>query len=508
MTVTPSKAPSASLDLAGWFERAFAARTAQLGWFLIFALLTRITTFGDPNYLDDELLYFTIGQRMHDGLLPYVDLWDRKGPGLFALYYLIAGFSRSVIAYQLAATLFAGLTGYVAQLIAIRFSGRMGALLAGTLYIAMLPLFAGGGGQAAVFYNLFIATAALLVVQSFEAPRTGPLMLAMGAAGFAITFKQTTVFEAIFLGIFALWRMENAGSDWARLVRTALLMALAGAAPMLMFGLFYALAGHFSEFWHAMVLANLRKGYNPAGDHLLRLSALFIELLPAFLPAFLALLLSRHALRGFLIGWVIAGIVGFFSVPNFIDHYMLPLTLPVCIATATALQWRKTGPIYAYAMVCLVMLAGPSFHLADRNTSRAAMRELVRDIHARDSRPRLFVFQGPAYLYALTGSYPPTPLIFPLHLFYQPENNTSHLDTAGEVRKVLAWQPSVVVTQPDLPRDFLNPVTTGLVEAYVAQHCRKWFTRKLQDRYGKKTYTIFGDCRVSNRASGASLPGP
>lgn len=481
-------------NLTSLIERAFATPAAQLGWFLLFALLTRVSTFGDPNYLDDELLYFTIGQRMHDGLLPYVDLWDRKGPGLFLLYYLIAGFARSVIAYQLAATLFAGLTGYVAQLIAMRFAGRIGAMLAGTLYIALLPLFAGGGGQAAVFYNLFVAVAALMVLQQTDVPRTGPLMLAMAAAGFAITFKQTAVFECVFLGLFALWRFRHSGADGSKLVQTALWLALAGAAPMLLFTLFYALIGHFSELWHALVLANLRKSYNPAGDALLRLGLLTIRLLPVLIPAILTLCFARRLPRGFLCGWLIAASIGFLSVPNFIDHYMIPLALPVSIAAAPALQWRKAGPIFAYVMLIVILQFGPAFHLAERDTSRAAMAALVRDIQLRDPRPRLLVFQGPAYLYALTGSYPPTPLIFPLHLFYQPENNTSHLDTAGEMRKILVWQPSVVVTQPDLPRDYLNPRTTALVEAYVAQHCRKWFDRTLQDRYGTKTYAIFGDC--------------
>ncbi len=500
MTAESTSVVKPPFDLAGMFDRAFATRSAQLGWFLIFSLLTRFTTFGDPNYLDDELLYFTIGQRMHDGLLPYVDLWDRKGPGLFALYYLIAGFSRSVIAYQIAAMLFAGLTGYVAHLIALRFSGRMGAVLAGTLYLVLLPLFAGGGGQAAVFYNLLMALAALLVLRQAEAPNHRTLLMAMSLAGLAVTFKQTAIFESVFLGLLALWQMRQRGTKPPELARSALLMVLAGAAPMLLFALYYALIGHFSELWHAMVLSNLRKGYSPAGDHVLRLIVLLVELLPVLLPALLVLLFSRRAPRRILIGWLIAAMIGFLSVPNFIDHYMLALALPVCIVAAPALEWRKVGPVYAWLMLCLVSLAGPSLHLAERTASRLAMERLVEDIRARDPQLRLFVFQGPVYLNAMTGSYPPTPLIFPLHLYYQPENNTSHLDTAGEVRKILAWKPSVVVTNPKLPRIFLNPVTTGLVEAYTAQHCRKWFDRVVPDRYGNKTYAVFGDC--------AGLPRP
>ena len=64
---------------------------------------------------------------------------------------------------------------------------------------------------------------------------------------------------------------------------------------------------------------------------------------------------------------------------------------------------------------------------------------------------------------------------------------------------MLAWQPSVVVMQPDLPRDLLNPDTVGPVEVYVAAHCRKWFTRTLRDRYGTKDYAVFGDCAALDR---------
>ena len=83
------------------FVRGLAHRAAQLGWFLILALISRYFVFGDTNYHEDELLFFTIGQRMHDGALPYVDIWDRKPPGLFLLNYLIAGISRGVLAYSL-----------------------------------------------------------------------------------------------------------------------------------------------------------------------------------------------------------------------------------------------------------------------------------------------------------------------------------------------------------------------------------------------------------------------
>ena len=45
----------------------FASRAAQIGWFLILALISRISVFGDSNYFNDEYFYWQVGLRMHDG---------------------------------------------------------------------------------------------------------------------------------------------------------------------------------------------------------------------------------------------------------------------------------------------------------------------------------------------------------------------------------------------------------------------------------------------------------
>lgn len=490
------------IDLAALIERAFATRAAQFGWFLAVALLTRVSTFGDPNYHNDELLFFLVGQRMHDGLLAYVDIWDRKGPGLFVIYYLIAGVSRSVIAYQAAACLFAALTALVANRIAEHFAGRVGALLAGTLYLVMLPLFSGGGGQAPVFYNLFIALAALVVFARLPRLREGrigaPEYCAMASAGFALTFKQTAVFEGAFLGCVVLWQLRRGGVPLAGLAAHALGLALAGAAPMLAFAAIYAALGHFPEFWHALVTSNLTKTYNAGNDAFDRITALAIVASPIALPALATLLLrrGRHGRpipRALLAGWLLAAMAGAAVLPNFIDHYMLPPLLPLAVAAAPALEWRRIGPAYALFAALFVLMVGPSLKFAERRASREAIAGIVADIRARDPQPRLFVYQGPVYLYALLRSYPPTPLIFPMHLSSPPERNTSHLDTATQMRQVLAWSPSVVVRSHGVPPGHLNPETAALMEEYLTR-CEFWFTRGIVDYYGPQRIDVYGNC--------------
>jgi len=490
------------LDLSTLIETLFRSRRSQLFLFLIASLATRISAFGDTNYFGDELLYFVIGQRMHDGLLPYVDIWDRKGPGLFLIYYGIAGISHSVLAYQLAATVCAALTGLAVNMIAERFAQRPGALLAGLFYIVMLPLFGGGGGQAPVFYNLFMALAALGVVSQLPMLDAGrarvPLYCAMASAGFAITFKQTAGFEGAFFGCFALWRLWRAGSSPGRILSHGCGLALAGAAPILLFAGFYAATGHFAEFWHALITSNVQKIYNPGGDAWRRLSALAILASPLLLPALPSLFLLRgkhaHAIpRAWLCGWLLAALAGFACLPNFIDHYTLPLLLPLAVSAAPALEWRRIGPTYAGFALLLVFLTGPATQFAKHRASRQAMELLAAEIRSRDPHPRLFIYQGPVFLYALLDSYPPSPLLYPPHLFHVPERNTSHLDTASETQRILAWKPTVVLKVPGFAGQYLNRETAQMVDDYLT-HCQLWSKREVIDYYAPYRVEIYGNC--------------
>jgi hypothetical protein len=368
-------------------------RLAQFALLLLVSLGTRIAFFGDTNFHNDELFFFTVGQRMHDGLLPYVDVWDRKGPVLFAVYWLFAAVSGSILAYQIGAMIFAAATAMVIVLLAERVANRSGAVLAACFYLVMLPLFGGGGGQAPVIYNLFMALAALGVFSSLQTLREGRIParvpLAMFAAGLAIACKQTAVFEGAFLGCVVLWQLGRSGMAAPRLIAAGLPLALCGAAPMLGFAAFYAAVGHFAEFWHAMVTANLVKSYDPGGDAATRIGALATIgsalIVAALLGFFVTPREGGGALpRRFIAGWLLASLTGVAVIPNFIDHYMLPLVLPLAVAAAPALGWRLLGPVYALLAMAFLFMAGPSSKFAKHAESRAAMDGIVATIRSRE----------------------------------------------------------------------------------------------------------------------------
>lgn len=478
------------------------ASWAEAAWLLAFALLTRWAALGDPGYFNDELFYFAAGQHLHDGLLPYVDVWDRKGPGLFLTYYLLAGLGNSPLVYQIPALLFAAATAWCIRAVALRFTTRTGALAGATLYLALLPMFGGGSGQTPVFYNLWMALAALLVLRAapaLRAGRTAPAaLLAMASAGLAITYKQTALFEAAFLGLWAVWQLRQSARP---VLPGAVRLALAGIAPFALFALVFAALGHFPELRDAMIDANLRKENNPTGDQLARAGRLLFMGWPVVLAAAIGIAAPRGMgakARPFLALWVLAGVIGVAAVPNYYEHYALPLLVPLCVAAARALH-RELWGLAAGALAVLYALAvGPAFSFAARDQSRTEMAALEAAIRARDPQPRLFVYQGPMSLYNRLGSYPPSPLLDNFHLYFPPEDNASRLDTRAEVERILRWQPTVVITFADWPRGEENQRTAPLVRAYAAQHCRLWFTHPFREVFRTYTLEVHGDCRVGS----------
>ncbi|MBC2668667.1 hypothetical protein ACFOON_15640 [Novosphingobium piscinae] len=496
----PPAAPPPRADLFLRIARALAPRPVQLGWFVLLALATRVAAWGDPNLFADELFYLQLGLRQHAGLLPYVDLWDRKGPGLFALYGLIAALPVPLIGYQVVATGFVVATAWAIQQLGERLGSRTGATWGATFYIVMLPLFGGIGGQAPVFYNLFIALAAMRVLR-------GQLVTAMLLAGLAASFKQTALAEGLFLGLWGLWQLRR--EDARRLIRLTLAMAAAGAAPLVLPGLGFAAIGHFAEFWYAMVTSNLVRTTNPGGDAAARATALAWIGLPLLLPAAAGLIWPRErgVAPGFVAGWVIAALVGLVLVPNFLLHYMLPLLLPLSLAAAAALDRPRAGTSYALAALLLVLLISPSFWFAPRQQSRAQMAALAAMVQRREPHPRLLVFLGPSYLYEMVGRYPPTPLFFPYLLGAASEDGTSWRDAAGEMRRVLAWQPQVVVVPAGLTPAMGNPRTVPLVLAYL-RGCQRWGVETVSDFTASGQVIVYGDCKAGRSGGSPSGGGP
>ena len=471
----------------------------QFAVLLAVALVLRCDTFGDPNLDDDDTFYYTVGIAMHHGALPYVDVWDRKPFGLFAIYYLIAGISPAPIAYQLAATVFAAATAAVIAALGARWTQPLGGLLAGICYLLWLAPTQGFGGQTPLFYNLFIAGGALLLVRSVPQLEQGRIgrdaVLAMLLAGCAITIKTTALFEAAFFGLFAVWTLARSGQGMAVTLRHAGLYAAVGAAPTLLIAAAYGLGGHGPEFWHAVVISNVRK---PPPDFLsmgIRALIMVSYLAPLLTLAIFGLMEQEPRSRRFVAGWLIAALIGLASVPRFYMHYALPLLVPLCVAASPFLSRKGLGVAATAIVAGLSLWLTPPFQFEPTARSRQAIDRLAAATRQHLRGGPLFVYDGPPELYSLTGQNLITPLTFYAHLSDLAEKDVSHLSTLGETRRVLALRPGAVVMTRPLRSAPVNQETYGLVQAYIRRNCRLAAAETAHERLLAYRVEVWGDCR-------------
>jgi hypothetical protein len=495
------------LCTAGLGEALKALFRTSIDHFLILlavALALRAYTFGDPNLFIDEAFYFAAGNAMHHGVLPYVDVWDRKPFGLFALYWLIAGISSSPAAYQIAATLFAALTAWTIGRIVRPWCDWPGALGAGIAYLFLLAPFQGFGGQTPVFYNLFIALGALLVARS--APQLGQglvpraVPLAMFSAGLAITIKTTALFEAAFLGLVALAALWHAPLALSARLRHAAGWALIGALPTLAIMAGYALAGHWSEYWQAMTGANLSGERWDAYSAQIRFRLMLNALAPLLALAAFGVLELQGQARRFVLLWIGAALLGLVAFPYFHKHYALPLLVPLCVAAGAFLARKWIGPLALIALCAWMFSRSPAIDFAHTARSTAAMERLATAIRDHGGERGLLVYEGPPFLYTMAGQPFPSPLAFPAHLYHAIERDVSHLGTLAEVRRVIATRPGVVVLTEE-PRDGpLNDETYAVVDAYVRANCSLVAQQEAPERLRADQVLVWGDCGQSKGA--------
>lgn len=483
------------------------SRTGLAGQFiacLVFALALRVVTFGDPALHVDESFYLLVGEMMHQGAVPYVDVWDRKPLGLFIIYYLIAGIYAGPIAYQVAAWLCAGATAFLISRIASRFAGRQGSILAGLLYLAALGPLMGVGGQAPVFYNLLVCGGYWIVVRHLDELRAGTVPRAIYGAmllgGLALTVKQTTFFEVAFLGLFVVGALHSAGMPARRLTGAAAGFIALGVLPIALVAAWYWQAGYWSQFYHAMVTSNLTKTAIPSVAQATGARSMLIVLGPLLSFALLtvALHFKNERIKPYrvpLLGWLVAALLGVLAIPNFYGHYALPFAVPAAVASAAFLARKDLGlPVGGVAIVILSLLGG-SLKSEQHQLSRQNMAELGNAMRNHSPNGTALILDAPPYLYSLSGLKPLSPLVFPFHLTDRRERNVSHLNTDSEFRRILEQRPGALALAK-APRHFEPDLTRwAQVRRYVAEHCRPITERIAYEFWRRDMIEVYGDCR-------------
>ncbi|MCU6452931.1 glycosyltransferase family 39 protein [Sphingomonas sp. A2-49] len=436
---------------------------------ILAAVALRLPDIGNPLVDLDEQMYLLVGQRMWQGAIPYVDIWDRKPIGLFLIYAATQALPiDAIVAYQLAATAAAVATaGSIAA--CVRRLGRpAGALPAALLYLVWLELCGGRGGQSPVFYNALVAAAAWLTWRGRDGDRRSGLA-AMLLVGLALQIKPTVVFEGAVFGIALLvasWRRRPAA---ARLFGDALLYASVACLPTLVACGVYAGMGHGDAWWFANVESIfLRRTTprDPIAGHL------FGSAIVLFVPVAIAaggLAAATGDARRFLGGWLIVATIGWLLVPPYFNHYALPLLVPIAVAAGLALGRRPMRLLAAVTGAGLLLLSGYP-HSGETVQDRRKLAALAAVIDRARAGGCPFVFQAPPALYTATRACLPTRYPFPPHLIQASEYRAIGVDPAREVARILRAAPPVIVTGRTPVDD--NGRTPALVDRAIAAHYR------------------------------------
>ncbi|WP_341713399.1 hypothetical protein [Erythrobacter sp.] len=445
------------------------------GLLAVATLIIRAPWFGDANADIDEQLYSLIGNAMTQGALPYVDLWDRKPFGLFAIYavaHAVGG--PGPIAYQMLAALFIFASAMMGFTLARCLVDRVTAFGAGFLIIALMSTYGALSGNSEAFFVPMMVAMALLVRNHDHPQAVRRAVLAMLIGGLALQVKYTAIPQCLFFGLWVLWGAHRNGAAMPRLVALAAAFGALGLLPTALVAGGYALTG----YWDAWLFANITSFFDRMPSDAGRLyTDLVLFLMPLVLLAaggmYAAVRMTPPRDRQtymFYLLWFVACLATIF-LPATVYRYYFAAVVPATVLVALPLLDRR-GPAGIAPLVLLV--AGASYilflphQIQQSQTQRAALDRLAHAISAKvDSKQNcLWVYDGPTSLYRLSGSCLPTRFIYPDHLNNLLESGALGVSQTAEVARILATKPPVIVTA-DTAFTPQNKNTEALVKAAI-----------------------------------------
>ena len=450
--------------------------------FIVVALLSRSPMFGNPVIHIDEQFYLLVGQRMHMGMLPHIDIWDRKPIGLFVIYWA-STLGGSIYVYQLAACVAAAATAFMVYRVCLRISEPVGATVAGVGYLLFLLTFRGVGGQSPVFYNLIVIAAVLGTMRVLAGPKEGSLLLkGMGIMlllGSAIQVKYSVVFEGVFIGLALMWQCWRERASWLALVLHALAWVSCALLPTGAALAYYASLGEAGTFIQANFLSVFGR-QEPLWEAWRRL-AISVALLTPFWIA--AVVVTRKAaiatgqLRAelyFVRMWTIAATAGYLIFGSYYDHYVLPLLLPLAVLASPALgRSSKVTPLAVMLLLTGGISGGVKVYSEFRKAGNRQQVERISSIVAKNLNGGcLHVFEGPPILYSLTGACTSTRFVFPSHLSHRKEASALGVSVPDALEEMLDRRPSVIVADAEAKPSSSNMVTRKILWSALRDHYR------------------------------------
>lgn len=434
------------------------SQQAAMGWreitvIVLATIALRAIWWGDPVVDFDEQLYSHIGWRMTQGEWPYIDNWDRKPFGLFAVFALSHGIlGAGPEAFQALAALSALACAFLTYRIARDMTGKFTAVAATILVLILISVFGSRSGQAEIFFLPFML-GMIALLRNANGPRfEARVLLAMLLGGVALQIKYTVLPQCVGLGLYALWRLHLRGIGFLGLARRAALYAALGIAPTALVGLIYWSIGGWGAWWFANFESFfLRTPAGRFGAHVWLPGFSLIALLAGGWYAALRLIKPDNSETYLLVSLWALLCLGSVLLPGTVYFYYLAALAPAAVLVAIPLTDAR-GPLRWGHSIVLPLLAivalTPHSRWTEARENKVKLENLATAISplVNQSDECLYIHDGPTALYQASGSCTPSVYLYPDHLNNGLETGAIGIDQTAEVERILAGNPPVIVT--------------------------------------------------------------
>ena len=340
----------------------------------------------------DNAMYLTMGTALAKGWAPYVDVFDHKGPLLFALQglpqWIGGGYNLTAVFLQEVVALFACLT--VVRALARALSCPP--VWAQLVYLAMTCAFMDGGNLTEEYTNLPTLLALYMALRVFGQEKISEKLF-LPAAGMGVCAAAAFSLRANnALPIFALVAVLAAGlaitQRFAQLGQCAAGFTLGLLAVFLPILIWLAAKGALSAAWYGAIIHNMMYADSGTGD---RFAALFTTSY-----GHMAMIIAAFACAGALAVWkkrrapllalamlaaaAAGGLAAFLSRKFYIHYLMLgaPLAAVGAMAVVRALRQPRAQKAAALTLAAVSALwLGISGVSA--NAARLSVRFFLRD---------------------------------------------------------------------------------------------------------------------------------
>ena len=213
----------------------------------------------------DVNCFFTVGRGIRHGLVPYLELYDQKGPLLYYVYMFASLISESsflgvFLIEVLLYAIFLFFSGRIAETLSGRTSAFWLTVAALGLGIPLSPAFSHGGSAEEFFLPVFAASLYIVLKAMHDhqplSRGSGYLLGIFAAAALWTKYTFCGLFAGLALTVSVWYLCDHMGKDLPRLIFRVLAGAIVLSAAVLAW---YLIRGALPALWKAYFVDNLTR---------------------------------------------------------------------------------------------------------------------------------------------------------------------------------------------------------------------------------------------------------